>query len=423
MDTNVATRKSAKAHPRSTFRRFALVLLPVALAVLALSLIVASSASSKQSAAQPIILGYAGGFTGGMTAYDTPAYKGAVIAVEDLNKKGGVLGRPVKLISEDTQTDKVKAGAIAADLISKGATYIMTPGDFDFGSAAAIEAQKHHIVGMSYAGVIQFGVQGIGPYAYTIGMAGASWATAEAEFAYSKGWRSAYLFNQSDITIKRQECKAFEARWKELPGTSIIGQAQYQTTDPQVSSQVAALRTGTTQPDVIMLCGLAFGGITVLNAIRSAGLNQPILAGNGFDGTYWMKGAPKNLSNVYTNTNAAIVGKDPSPAVQALKEKVIKKYGAKTVGDGTFWVQGYSEVESFAVAAARCKCTSGPKMVAALDSFRNVPLTIGKTTFTKTVHQSLTRPVRIMQIQNGRLSFLKLWQPQHIPPVNTWANA
>jgi ABC-type branched-subunit amino acid transport system substrate-binding protein len=56
-------------------------------------------------ASEPIVVGAAQGFTGFMVTWDVPVYNAALLAIEDINADGGVLGRQVKMIDADTKSD------------------------------------------------------------------------------------------------------------------------------------------------------------------------------------------------------------------------------------------------------------------------------------------------------------------------------
>jgi branched-chain amino acid transport system substrate-binding protein len=388
---------------------------------LVLALLTAGSGLSGSKAAKPIIIGVVGGFTGFMSPFDTPPYQSMQLAVADINAKGGVLGRPLKLITADSKSDKVRAGTAALELINKGAVFITAPCDFDFGGAASLEAQNHKIVGMSpCAGTVQFGVQGIGPYAYTMGLSAASVMTAQAEWAYQvKKWRKAYVLVDDFILYQKQQAKAFEARWKRLGGT-VVGVDHFVNSDPSIASQIAKIKSLSNKPDVLVVPSLPPGGVSALRQIRAAGITLPILGGVGFDGLYWQQGVP-GLSNFYGGAYADLTGHDPNPKVNQLRQRLTAKFGAKGTRNGSFWLAGYSTIEAFKIAAEKAGTTDGTKLKAALDSFRSVPLLIGPTTFTPSLHIALDRPVRLIQIQKGKVGFVRLWKPQAVPPIAEWA--
>jgi hypothetical protein len=53
---------------------------------------------------------------------------------------------------------------------------------------------------------------------------------------------------------------------------------------------------------------------------------------------------------------------------------------------------------------------------AALDSFRNVPLLAGATTYTASCHIPYGRPIRIIQFKNGKEFFVKIQTTNYNQP-------
>ena len=93
-----------------------------------------------------IMIGGAMSLTGVQAPLDTPALKGAEVAVKYLNDNGGLLGKQVELVNIDGKSDPVTVGNVAVELIDKGADLIMAPCDFDFGGPASREAQSAGLV-------------------------------------------------------------------------------------------------------------------------------------------------------------------------------------------------------------------------------------------------------------------------------------
>ena len=84
----------------------------------------------------PIGFGAALCLTGIQAPLDEPALKGAQVAVDEINKTGGVLGKQARLINLDCKSDPVTTGNVAVKLDHQGAQAIIAPSDFDFGGPA-----------------------------------------------------------------------------------------------------------------------------------------------------------------------------------------------------------------------------------------------------------------------------------------------
>ncbi len=348
----------------------------------------------------PLKIAAVKGFTGALSSFDGPPAVAAQLAVDDVNARGGILGRRVELIRVDTKTQVDQGGPAALQAIDEGAAFIIAPCDFDFGAPVAIAAQQKGVLAMSdCAGAPAFGRQGIGPLAFTMGMAGPSEGAELAEWAYHrKGLRKAYVLLDTTLEYHKQVCRGFTDRWKQLGGT-IAGSDTFKNTDPSIASQLTGLQSS--HPDTIVLCSFPPGGAAAIRQIRAAGVNLPILGPNSFDGEAWKKAVP-NLSNVYYTNYGSLAGDDPNPKFNEL----VKRYTAATgqAPPNSNIVTGYSVVEALKAAAEKAGTTNGAAVAKALESFHGQPLLIGPTTFTPDLHIDLTRPILMMQIQHGRTS-------------------
>ena len=86
--------------------------------LLALTLVLALV--SVACGAQPIKIGYLANLTGDAATWGVHEKNGALIAVEEINKKGGVLGRPLEVVVYDVTAKAEDAISAARRLILEG---------------------------------------------------------------------------------------------------------------------------------------------------------------------------------------------------------------------------------------------------------------------------------------------------------------
>jgi branched-chain amino acid transport system substrate-binding protein len=376
---------------------------------------VASGARAHPAAGDPIVIGIATAQTGFIAAYDKPAVSGAMIAVSDINKAGGINGRKLKVVTADTKSDLNLGTQAGLSVVDKGADVMLVTLDFNFGGPAARVAQDHGIVAVSIgASSPKFGVQGIGPLAYTIGSNGDVEAYAEAEWAYQKKkWRTAYLLLDDTTDANRTQCSSFSTRFKELGG-SIVGQDTFKNTDPSIAAQITRIKGLSKAPDIIELCSYPPGGAVAVQQIRQQGINTAIIGNDAFDGDYWYKKTIPNLSNFFYNESSSIFGNDPSAKVNQFWTKYAKlTHGPPQVSFGAF---GYTAVQALALAIKRAGSTKGTAVAAQMNKFKNEPLLL-PTTFTPTLHIDTHRAGRIMEIENGKHTVAALAKVQKQPPL------
>jgi len=366
-----------------------------------------SAAPKKSAAGKPIVIAMPLALTGVISFYDQPNLAGAQIAVAQINKKGGVLGRPFKIISADTKSDLSLISGVATSLLDKGANLMIPTLDYDFGGPSARAANAKQIPAISEAGDSRFGLQGIGRYLFNQFPSGSEAAIA-ATWAYSKGWRHPYVLNDPSISYSKTFASNFLYSWGKLG--KVAGEDTFMNSDQSIATQISHLKSLGNKVDFIFMGSYAPGGATATKQIRAAGINLPIIGGAGFDGTFWL-GAVPNLKNFYVVAGGVTTGGDPNK----LRAAVYAAYKARFHKDaplGEQTLNGYSAVYAFARAIQRAGSVDGPKVIAQLEKFKNEPLPIGNITWTPACHISKLRALPIVTFVGTKEKFVAEVSPK-----------
>lgn len=80
---------------------------------------VLAALSSLATAADPIKIGVDGPFTGGSSSMGVSMRDGVRLAADEINKAGGVLGRPIQLIERDDEAKNERGVQIAQEFVNK----------------------------------------------------------------------------------------------------------------------------------------------------------------------------------------------------------------------------------------------------------------------------------------------------------------
>ena len=107
----------------------------VAFGLAAYGAMASSSGSQPNSrhAGNPLLIGVVSAQSGFMSPFDVPARAGVQRAIDDLNKSGGLLGRPLKMIFWNSKSDTTEAARGATNLLRQGAKFLFASCDFDYG--------------------------------------------------------------------------------------------------------------------------------------------------------------------------------------------------------------------------------------------------------------------------------------------------
>lgn len=366
----------------------------------ALLILLGAVGTVRGEAEAPIIVGAAIALSGPIAPYDDGPYKAVQLAIDDINAHGGLLGRPLKLVTSDTKSDISYGATAAQNVIDKGASLVIVTCDYDYGSAAAnIANDKGLITFASCAGDPKFGPDGIGPDAYTMATSSVGEAALMAEWADSKGFKTAYILLETDTAFDASFADSFKKRWIKLHGAaSLLGEDTFSGEDPQIATQITRLKSLPRPPDFILVSAAPPPGVAAIKQLRAANVNQPFLGSDSWDGDYWLRGLP-GLSDMYFVTYASMYGTDPRPAMRGFFEAFKAKFGRLPTQSNA--LTGYSVIEAWVRAVERAKSLDANKVRRVLDTFKNEPLLVGPTTYTAQVHINNGRDMVVMEIQNG----------------------
>jgi branched-chain amino acid transport system substrate-binding protein len=373
------------------------------------------SGSGSGSEGGPITIGAAVGLTGVNAVYDQQNMAAAQMAVDEINADGGVLGRDLKLEVVDTRSDREQSGPAALSAIEKGADFMITQCDYDFGAPAALVAQQRKMVAMSCAMSPKFGVQNIGPFAYTVNYSTTEEGAVAAEFSYKElGARTVYILEDTEIAYSQDVCTSFKQAWTDLAGEdSIVGEDTFQNPDPSIATQISRIRSADPPPDLIRVCSYLPGGASALKQIRAAGLDQPIFGSQAMADRGTAKALP-GLSDYYWAEYGSIYGDDERAGINDFFDRFAKETGKQATN--AYPLMGYSMVQAFAEGIKAADSTDGDAVRKALDQFEDVPLLAGPTTFTPELHINSNRPMVVMEMVDGQPRFNQLMTPENVPP-------
>jgi branched-chain amino acid transport system substrate-binding protein len=391
--------------------RFGIVVVLALAAVAALATLGATSAAGKSSKGPTIVIGAAVDLTSSMKPFDSPALAGAQIEAKKLAAAGGP-NFVIKVCNHQLKKQK----SCAAQLIQAGAKIAIDTCDVEYGAAATQEFINRGILTISpcvttdQLGPQRFGAKG--KLAFTMGGTAQDEGSAEAEYAYSRGWRTAIVVKDNFLVYFRDVSDAFAKRFEELGGKVVDREAfaSFDKTIGNVISKVAPLKA-----DVISFV-TAFGELPqFVGGIRSAGNNTPIINSWGGDGTYWN---PKNpeVTDYYVDNYASSFGDDPNPAVNKLLQALL---AAKKIPYTASFVLGAATIDALAAALKKTGgSTTGSKLAAAFETFKNQPTISGPITYSKTLHSVVNRPWRIMKVQNNKETYLRMWKTAKVAKIH-----
>jgi branched-chain amino acid transport system substrate-binding protein len=349
-----------------------------------------------------VTLGEFASLTGTTATFGQSMNEGIQLALEEVNKSGGLLGKQVEIIVEDDQSRPEEARTAAVKLIKQDQVIALIGEVASSRSlAAAPEAQKSKIPMISPASTNPK-VTEVGDYIFRACFVDTFQGSSMARFAYEDlGLRKvAILYDiKNDYSVGLMEF--FEKTFKELGG-EIVDKQSYSEGDIEFRAQLTTIKNK--DPQAIYVPGYYTEVGLIARQARDLGLNVPLMGGDGWDSPKTLEIGGASVEGSYFSNHYAT--DDPSPVVQDF----IKKYQAKynKVPDAMA-VLGYDAANIMFDAIKRANSTEGPKIrdaLAATTGFQTVTGTI-----TMDPSRNAKKPIVILKIEGGKVKFHKALEP------------
>jgi branched-chain amino acid transport system substrate-binding protein len=208
---------------------------------------------------------------------------GARIAEKLLNADGGVNGRPVKLLFQDTGGDEIGAINAFQALINAGVAGIVGPTLSQQAFAADTRAEAAGVPVLAPSNTAK-GIPQIGKFIARVSAGVDVVAPLAVEQALKLNpavKRVAVAFAQNDA-FSSSETKIFQATVKKK-GLDLAIVQRFQTSDTDFTSQVTNI-VGE-RPQLVIVSGLAADGGNLVRQLRELGYKGLVIGGNGLNTT------------------------------------------------------------------------------------------------------------------------------------------
>ncbi|HEU5103768.1 MAG TPA: ABC transporter substrate-binding protein [Roseiflexaceae bacterium] len=306
-----------------------------------------ASASAGAASGEPIPIGIAVAQTSNVALFGQEQVAGAQVAEQYYNEKGGINGRPIKLIFQDTGGDE--AGTINAfnTLINNDKVAgIVGPTLSQQAFAADPIADKAGVPVIAPSNTAA-GIPQIGDYIARISAPVSAVAPNAVQAALNVNpniKKVVVLFAQNDA-FSKSETVVFQRTVTETFKLDLAGVQTFQTTDTDFTTQATFVLNA--NPDLVIISGLAADSGNLVKQLRDLGYQGVIVGGNGL-----------NTPNLFPVCKAACDGILVAQAYSYQAESDINKafrdaFKAKQNKEpGQFSGQAFTAVQVFVEALA-----------------------------------------------------------------------
>lgn len=367
--------------------------------LLALPLLLAATALATP---EPIKLGMFASLTGKQASFGQTNSRGATFAVEEINAAGGVLGRPLQLLVEDTRSMPGEAATSAKKLLTRDHVAAIISGT---GSSSALEVTplcQAAGVPLVAATATNPRVTETGDFIFRACFIDPFQGTVLARFAHEtlQARRVGVLVaNGSAYSVGL--AKYFRERFT-ADGGEIVAELKYVEGDKDFRAQLTALKAR--QPDAIFASGDYLESALICVQARQLGLTVPLFGGDTWDSAALVELGGKAVEG---GSFAAHFSPDATdPAVQSFVQRFRARYG---VTPDTGMSLGYDAVRLVADALRRAGSTDGRAVRDALAATKDFPGVTGRITID--AQRNAAKTAVIFTVRDGRFVYLQSIAP------------
>jgi branched-chain amino acid transport system substrate-binding protein len=368
---------------------------------LGLSLAFLLGGCSKENTTE-IVIGEVASLTGGTAAWGKAQNEGVKMAVAEINASGGVLGKQVKLITEDDQSKDGEAATVTKKLVSREKVVAVVG---EIASKKSLEmapiCQKAGIPMIS-PGSTNPKVTEVGDHIFRVCFIDPFQGTVMAKFSLSKGWKKMATLTDVKQDYSVGLSQFFKDYYTANGGTLAVEQS-FSTGDKDFKAQLTAIKGAGV--DAIFVPGYYNEVGLIAAQARELGITVPMCGGDGWDDASLVQVAGSAVEGSFFSNHFST--EDTSEVIQGF----VKKYAAANAGakPSTFVALGYDSAMLLFHAMKTAGSTDGKAVAAALAATKNFPAITGSITLD--AQRNATKSAVILTIKGGQFVYVETVKP------------
>jgi branched-chain amino acid transport system substrate-binding protein len=360
-----------------------------------------------------ITVGYGNNLTGFLAAHDVLISNGAKLAVEQINKAGGIGGKiKIKLILKDVKSRPDVSVQVARDLMKAKVNVLVLPCNTDFQVGMAAVANPRGQFMLSPCNGDPTVARTYGNY-WPVGMAGNAQMAQLANYAKLRKYKKVYVLDAPQMLyvhlMARYFKKAAPSRGIQIAGTDDIPFGA--TGFPQDYSAIATKIKNDSGGAQAIMTGLFSPFVDFLaRDLRRAGVNIPVIGSDGMD-TQLNLTTGKDAVNNYAFTTFGYPDKGSPTARFYASFK--GRFGGSP--DGSYPALGYDTIKVLEAAVVKAGSIDGKVIQAALANGMTIKGALGPLRFKGSNQHNPSNIVAALQIRSGKFVKVLKGVPKNVP--------
>ncbi|MGZ4811070.1 MAG: ABC transporter substrate-binding protein [Thermoanaerobaculia bacterium] len=368
-----------------------------------------NNAVSSTSGGNEILIGEYGSLTGPQATFGQSTHNGVMMAIDEVNAKGGINGRKLKVLTEDDQSKQEEAANAVTKLISQNSVIAVIGEVASSASIAAAPICQSNKVPMISPSSTNPQVTQKGDYIFRMCFTDDYQGHSMADYVGKQlGIKTAAILTDVKSDYSQGLGHFFEERFTQLGG-KIVARASYANGDSDFKAQLTSLKP--TKPQILFVPGYYTDIGQIAIQARDLGITAPLVGGDGWESPKLIEIGGKALEGSYYSNHYFY--NDPNPVVREFVQKYKDRYGA--VPDALAAL-GYDSAKVLADAIGRAGKTDGPAVrdaIRATKGFNAVTGIINMGPDRNPVGKKLV----VEEIRGGQLTLKTTYEPPGAAPA------
>jgi len=367
------------------------------------ALIAAAALSAAALAEDMIKIGEYASLTGKEAAFGQSSHKGTLLAVEELNAAGGVLGRQIELVTEDDQTKQGESATIVKKLISREKVVGILGEVASMRSLEAAPICQAYRTPMISPSSTNPKVTEIGNYIFRVCFIDPFQGTVMAKFAKETlNLRRVALLTSVSSAYSVGLAKYFKERFV-ADGGEIVIEQKYTEGDKDFNAQLTAIKAAGV--DGIFVPGYYTEAALICRQARELEMTMPLFGGDGWEAPELIAIGGSAVEGCYYSTHYS--PQVDTPAVRAFVAKFQARFDGET--PDAMAALGYDSAKVMVDAIRRAGSTDGPAIRDALAATKDFEGVTGSTTMDK--NRNATKAAVVIMVKDGKFKFVQSVAP------------
>ncbi|HOQ09738.1 MAG TPA: ABC transporter substrate-binding protein [Syntrophomonadaceae bacterium] len=375
----------------------------VVLMLFVLSIVAGCSQGGDNGSAQQgdtIKVGINTELSGAVASYGTNAANGALLAIEEINAAGGVLGKQLEPLQRDCKSVADEAMSVSAALVGEGIVAQIGPltsGNVAGSTPVMMENQIPLLAPAATAVnvTVDEKTNKVRDFIFRVCYLDSDQGRRMANFALEDlGVKTAAIYGSTSDDYATGLAKYFKEEFTSKGGT-IVAEEGFVNGDKDFRATLTKIKNA--NPEFIYVPGYYTEVAVLIKQAREMGITCPIGGGDGWDSPDMVSVAgAEALNNTFFTNHYSV--EDPDPAIQKFVEAYKAKYNKLP---DSFAALGYDAARLLADAIERAGEADPIKIKEALEATKDFPGITGKMSMDE--NHNPVKNIVVIEYKDGNL--------------------